>query len=192
MANERRRADRDREFRLEGAGLLLVSGALIVLLGGAFWLGRWYERGSRPDAPRPVGGNPLANVVPAEPQPPKDVDSSLTYFDSMEGEGKEAEPGREIAPKTAPPPVARKDPKPATGTGFYVQVFAGRDEEAAAGLVQSLEGGGYDARLFTEREGTGMLYKVRVGGYDTRESAADVAQSLKSLGYTGAWVTHVE
>ena len=52
-----------------------------------------------------------------------------------------------------------------------MQVFAGRDRGAAAGLVEKLGNAGYDARMLTVPEGQGALYKVRVDGYPTRNRA---------------------
>lgn len=51
---------------------------------------------------------------------------------------------------------------------------------------------GHPVRLFSEREGRGALYKVRVGGYSTRDQAGGMADSLRADGYSGAWVTSVE
>lgn len=209
MVREKQGGNGVREFRLEGLGLLLVAGVLIVLLGSAFYVGRWYERQVGPVA---VGGpagaavaDPLANV-----EPPADVDGSADYFDDLQGAEKEAEPQREIpreTPQPAPPPAAEEEaaspppagaqpdtePVEASSSGsFYVQVFAGRDRESAEALVRELTGKGHPVRLFSEREGRGALYKVRVGGYATREEAGGMADRLRQDGYSGAWVTSVE
>lgn len=216
MVGERRGGDGVREFRLEGLGLLLVAGVLIVLLGGAFYLGRWYERQVGPAAVPGTGGSllsdPLANI-----EAPADVDRSADYFDDVQGGQKEAEPQREVPrdrPETSPaaaeeqsaaPPAeqqaapapaeerAAAPPAPAQREGsFFVQVFAGRDRQSAETLVRELTGKAYSVRLFSEREGRGALYKVRVGGYATREEASAVADALQQAGYSGAWVTTVE
>jgi hypothetical protein len=47
-------------------------------------------------------------------------------------------------------------------------------------------------RLFSEREGRGALYKVRVGGYPSRDGARSAADRLEREGYSGAWVTEVQ
>ena len=78
------------------------------------------------------------------------------------------------------------------GGNFYVQVFAGRDLQAAEGLIAKLKSQGHRARLFREAEGQGALYKVRVGGYPTRDEARQASQQLVGEGYSGAWVTAVE
>jgi cell division septation protein DedD len=204
MANDKRVGNSVREFRLEGVGLLLVGGLLLVLLGGAFYIGRWYERQLNPAiAEFGQGGeeDPLANVAKVEPA--ADVDEAASYFDDVEGGQKELEPQRqarqtettaEDLPQQAPPPEsapAREVPR-ATGGSFFVQVFAGRDRGAAEGLVDELTEKGYTVHLDTEREGRGALYKVRVGGYPTREAARDVAARLDRDGYSGAWVKELE
>ena len=79
-----------------------------------------------------------------------------------------------------------------SGGKWYVQVFAGRDRNSAEGLVRELEAAGYSVRLFSEREGRGALYKVRVGGYPTRDAAAGAADKLKGEGHAGAFPTEVE
>ena len=220
MVREKQGGNGVREFRLEGLGLLLVAGVLIVLLGSAFYVGRWYERQVSPvTVGGPVGAaesDPLANV-----EPPADVDDSADYFDEVQGAEQEAEPQREIPRETsqpaqpaaaeeepaAPPPATREEtatppraeeqppaaPAETVDDGsFYVQVFAGRDRESAEALVRELTGKGHPVRLFSEREGRGALYKVRVGGYATRDEADGVAGRLRQDGYSGAWVTSVE
>ena len=204
MANERRSGNSVREFRLEGVGLLLVGGLLLVLLGGAFYVGRWYERQLNPPVSAfgpGAGEDPLANVAQVEPE--ADVDEAASYFDDLEGEQKELEPQRQarqtqtttedLPQRAAPAETApAREVQPASGGSFFVQVFAGRDRGAAEGLVQELTGKGYSVRLDTEREGRGALYKVRVGGYPTREAAREVAARLEREGYSGAWVKQVE
>jgi DedD protein len=209
MVREKQGGNGVREFRLEGLGLLLVAGVLIVLLGSAFYVGRWYERQVSPvTVGGPVGAaesDPLANV-----EPPADVDSAADYFDEVQGTEQEAEPQREIpreTPRPAQPTVAEEEPaapppaeeqppaapaEAASDGSFYVQVFAGRDRASAETLVGELNGKGHPVRLFSEREGRGALYKVRVGGYATRDEADRMAERLRLDGYSGAWVTSVE
>lgn len=194
MVGERQGSNGVREFRLEGLGLLIVAGLLIIVLGIAFYLGRWYERQVNPAVGAgPAGAlatDPLANV-----EAPADVDRSADFFDDVSGGQKEAEPQREVQrpeAETAPAPPAEEQPAPAEaapqGT-FFVQVFAGRDRQSAEDLVRELTNKSYPVRLFSEREGRGSLFKVRVGGYATREEAGRIAQQLRDAGYGGAWVT---
>jgi cell division septation protein DedD len=200
MANDRKAGDAVREFRLEGVALLLVGGLLLVLLGGAFYVGRWYERQVNPPAGDGLAlgadEDPLGNVAQIEPA--ADVDQAADFFDEAEGGQKELEPAREVARPSAEsvpaePPPATAAPAPAKSGGpFYVQVFAGRDRGAAEGLVGELQKKGFSVRLFSEREGRGALYKVRVGGYASREEAGEAAKQLQGQGYAGAWVTEVE
>lgn len=184
-----------RELRLEGPFLLVAGGVLLAALIGAFFFGRWYERQLRPAALLARdAGDPLANVAAVE-EAPADVDESAGYFDRLQGDEQALEPGREVGAATpatpAAPPPQRVAPPPAAGGSYFVQVFAGRDEAAAAGLVQTLEAAGYAVKLHTEREGQGALYKVRVGGYATPEQAREAARHLQREGYAGAWVTQM-
>ena len=193
-----------REFRLEGLSLLLVGGVLLVLLSGAFYAGRWYERQVHPGGrPAAAAGDedPLASVARVSPE--AEIDDEADFFDTTGGDETQLEPQREVPQRTAdepaPPGPADSAPEPkeapaseAAARGFYVQVFAGRDHDAAEKLVDELTGKGLGVRLFTEREGRGALFKVRVGGYPTRDEARTAAESLKRDGYAGAWVTTVE
>ncbi len=196
------KADSDsREFRLEGLGLFVVGGVLLAAMGGAFFLGRWVERRSTPPPALAAGGSdPLAGVV--ERAPDADVADSLTFFDDVTTGDKELEPGREIALPATDRPAERRPSEPvaatatktpaATGGSFFVQVFAGRDRKAAEMLVDKLQGQGRAVRLFTEREGRGSLFKVRVGGYPTQDAARLAAVDLQKAGYAGAWVTEAK
>ncbi len=195
MGADRRDANSVREFRFEGLGLVIVVTVIVGLLAGSFALGRWYERRAqgRSGAELIDLENPLENVV--EIEEPTDVGESATYFDTSEGGEKEAEPGRETGTASAParPRQAPADPAPAASSGsFFVQIAAVRDRSAAERLIEELRGGGYTVRLFSEAEGRGALYKVRVGGYETEEQAREAVKGLVNKGYQGAWVTRVD
>jgi cell division protein FtsN len=195
MAAERGR-ERVREFQLEGLGLVVVGGLLLIGLVGAFYLGRWYERRSNPSAETAVtesgeAGDPLAHVETGEAV---EAGEDLTFFDTLGGEGKEAEPQREARPATqpaaSPPKPEAPAAKPAEGGEHFVQVFAGRVRTSAESLVRELEGKGYPVRIQSVSEGgQERLFKVQVGGYPTAESAREVAQRLKDAGYPTAFVT---
>jgi cell division septation protein DedD len=193
MDGDRRDIEGTREFRLEGVTLFVVGGALTLALVGAFFVGRWYERSVQPPRFSAGGGaDPLANVVEAEE--PADVDESATFFDTLEGEEKEAEPRREIGREDSARPPGGPKPKASTADRgpFYVQVFAGRDRRAAESLVGQLQAADYSVRLFTDRSGGDALFKVRVGGYADESEARSTAEDLVQKGYGGAWVTRVE
>lgn len=199
MAVDPSRNDGPHELRLEGfrlvASVIGVGGLLLTAVVGAFLLGRWVERRSHPGASMADERGPLAEVQAAEPL---DADLGLTYFDDLQGEEQEAEPGREIPgerPEAATPAVRSLDPALAAPDDvemedgpFYIQVFAGRDRSSAEELVGRLQSGGYRVRLFSERDGPGSLFKVRVGGYPADARAREVADELKAKGYSGAWV----
>lgn len=189
-----------REFRLEGAGLFVIGGVLVAALVGAFFVGRWYERSVHPPSVAGLAADdPLAHV--AQTEPPAEVDDTATFFDKMEGQ--QAEPAREATrqppstPGSTPPAAAESATKPTTQApaesagDYFVQVFAGRDRSAAESLVQKLKSSGHAVRIFTEREGQGSLYKVRVGGFADEAGARAAAETLQKEGFTGAWVTHL-
>jgi len=198
MEPDDRDAEQVRELRVEGPGLYVVGGAIIVALVGAFFLGRWYERKQHPAAQSMFDqSDPLAHVTAPEEQ--IDVGESADFFDTVEGQEKQAEPEREVRRRVsddAPPPAPATRVEPAAGQAgggkFYVQVFAGRDLQAAEGLIAKLKSQGHPGRLFREAEGQGALYKVRVGGYATRDDARQVAQQLVGEGYSGAWITAID
>jgi len=202
--------DRDdsqlREFRLEGVGLFVIGGVFLVVMAGAFYLGRWVERrAAGPDAGTLLSGPAVPGSTRSET--PIDVTKEAGYFDTIEGET-EAEPERQAIelPSAAPDVVEgsvgvarasekkaspREEAAPAAGP-FYVQLFAGRDKASAEGLVRGLGDRGYRVRLDTERAGDGLLYRVRVGGYAAKPDAEVLAVRLRGEGYSDAWVTQVD
>jgi hypothetical protein len=193
MGADRRDANSVREFRFEGLGLVVVVTVILALLGGSFALGRWYERRTQGHSSAELTGleDPLENVV--EIEEPTDVGESASYFDTLEGGQKEAEPGRETGTPSLPAAQRQAPPAPASSSGdFFVQIAAVRDRSAAERLIEELRGGGYPVRLFSEAEGRGALYKVRVGGYATEERAREAVKNLVNKGYQGAWVTRLD
>ena len=172
-----------RELRLEGWTLLVAGVLLIAALLGAFQLGRAVERWGAPSRASATRPDPLANV---EPQA-DDADEKLTFFDTLSGSGKEAEPKREAAkPATGASPT----PPVAAGSGpWFVQVFVGRDRASAEEVVRTLRAQGYPVRTdATQEGGSGSLYKVRVGGFATRESAEAAVDRLHRDGQASTWV----
>ena len=175
-----------REIRLEGFLLVAASALLLALLAGAFELGRAVERWSTPGRASSAS-EPLANVEPesAESQ------EKPTFFDTVSGPGKEAEPSREAQAKSktaaAPPP-----PVPVTAGPWFVQVFVGRDRQAAEDVVRSLRAKRYPVRIDAVAEGTsGSLFKVRVGGFPTKDAADATADRLHGDGHNGTWVVRL-
>jgi cell division septation protein DedD len=130
-------------------------------------------------------------VVTAEQQDAVDVDESADFFDTV-GDGS-GEPSREVARSDSQaegtPPGGGSRLTPGE---YYVQVFAGRDESAAASLVSKLEAEGQPVGMHLDRQGGDSLYKVRVGGYATQDEAREAARSLQEQGYAGAWVTKAD
>jgi hypothetical protein len=194
MTSEHEETGEVREFRLEGATLVVVVVVLVVALGGAFYVGRLVERKDRPAgvfAPG-AGEDPLANV--AESAGPADVDESSGFFDDGEGAQTELEPDREVRrglgkaeDEKAPAAVVQA----ATAGSYFVQLWAGRDRQAAEVMIEKLQKEGYSVRLFSDRVESDTLYKVRVGGFETEDQARNMATELEQKGYRGAWVTTV-
>jgi len=176
-----------REIRLEGAKLAVFVGLILAVVIGAFVLGRW----SAPAATA-AASNGAAAADGELPKAPA-LGGAGSHFDTTTGQDKAAEPARQVAAKVPPAEAsaASQSPAPAPGS-WVVQVFAGRDREAAETLVRTLGGRGYPVRIDGEREGTGQLFKVRVGGYPTQTEANSVADRLRREGDKGAWVTRVK
>ena len=192
-----------RELRFEGWSLALALGVLVAALGGAFQCGRWYESSSSRASAESTG----TGATPDDARkPPVDVDAAAGHFDRVAGREQQLEPQREVRrpPAATPPPrPAATTPPPSAGSRpaeppapapgeYFVQVFAGRDESAARGLVERLESSGRPVVLRAEPEGGGFLYKVRVGGYADEPAARAALQELAAEGFSGAWVTRVE
>ena len=201
MGPDRNDSEGIRELRLEGVGLVVLGGVLIAGIAGSFFFGRWYERQF---APTPQAGimaeDPLEHVV--EAGQPTDVEQSADFFDTIAGE-KQAEPQREIEePKPETRAAARPTPEavvPAGGRApakrpgdYWVQVFAGRERRSAEAQFSRVKSSGFEAEVFTEKDGSDTLFKVRVGGYVTEDEARLAAGELQKRGYTGAWVTRVD
>ena len=177
--------DEPRELRLEGTTLAIVAGILVALLVGAFQLGRVVERRSSPLRTASSPADPLGNIEQEAVASPE----KLTFFDTLSGPGKEAEPSREAQAKTsaATPPAAAVTPG-----AWFVQVFVGRDRQAAEEVVRSLRAERYPVRIDAVAEGSsGSLFKVRVGGFPTKEAAELGAERLHGDGHSGTWVVRV-
>lgn len=185
MGRDAGRRDEPRELRLEGALLLIAGGVAIALLVGAFQLGRVVERWSSPARAASSPADPLGNVE----QEAVAATEKLTFFDTLSGPGKEAEPTRQAQTK----PTSPAPPPTAVSPGvWFVQVFVGRDRQAAEEVVRTLRAERYPVRIDAVSEGSsGSLFKVRVGGFPTKEAADVGAERLHGDGHTGTWVVRV-
>lgn len=177
--------DEPRELRLEGWVLAVAGGVLLALLIGAFQLGRTVERWGAPARAVSTPGDPPGVVE----QEIVDSTEKLTFFDTLSGAGKEAEPAREAKAKPVVPAPAGVSVTPGP---WFVQVFVGRDRQAAEEVVRSLRAKRYPVRIDAVAEGpTGKLFKVRVGGFPTKEAAESGADRLHGDGHSGTWVVRV-
>ena len=170
-----------RELRLEGGTLWMGVALLLGALVGAFFLGRWTAGPGEAAAPRPAAGGAASDAV----RPPADVDATAGGFD-VSGV---AEPKRQVAEPASPPQASAPPPAAAVGGRWNVQVFAGRDRQAAERLVDTLKAAGWPVHLQSLPEGSGSLLKVRVGGYPSRAAAEEAATKLRGQGQASAWVT---
>lgn len=186
MAPETEGSGSARELRLEGAGLVLAVGALVLLLAGTFELGRRIGSSGAPARAGSAAGD-AAGGGEAEPT---ESPEKVTFFDTTTGGGKEAEPKREAAKPAGGTPA----PAPAAVSEgpWFVQVFVGRDRSAAEEVVGTLRAKGYAVRTEAVSEGaSGSLYKVRVGGYASRDAAEAGAVKLHQDGQPSTWVVRV-
>jgi len=118
-----------------------------------------------------------------------DSTEKLTFFDTLSGSGKEAEPAREAKAKAEAPSPAAVSLTPGP---WFVQVFVGRDRQAAEEVVRSLKAKGYPVRIDGVSEGaSSKLFKVRVGGFPTKEAAETGADRLHGDGHNGTWVVRL-
>jgi len=164
---------------------MIAGGVLVALLIGAFQLGRAVERWSTPSQAVSATTDPMGNVE----QEVVDATEKLTFFDTLSGSGKEAEPSREARPASAAPSVPDT---PVTAGPWFVQVFVGRDRQAAEEVVRSLRAKRYPVRIDAVAEGSsGKLFKVRVGGFPTKDAADRGAERLHGDGHGGTWVVKV-
>jgi len=185
MVPEAERPDEPRELRLEGGLLAIAGGVLIALLLGAFQVGRVVERLRAPARAASSASEPLLNVE----QEAVEAREKTTFFDTLSGPGKEAEPAREAQAKAPPPAPPYAPVSPGT---WFVQVFVGRDRQAAEDVVRSLRAKRFPVRIDAVAEGSsGSLFKVRVGGFPTKEAADAGAERLHGEGHSGTWVVRV-
>ena len=191
-----------REFRLEGLGLFVLVGAAVVLLVGAFWVGRWYERTVRGPASFQDGTAGASDSTAGDPAAvvEGEAEEGLTYFDTVEGGEKESETWREARPSPTVAPggegeTAPDQPAPAaegSGGPWFVQVFAGRDRASAENIAARLGDLGYPVKVHTVREGQTSLFKVGVGGFESREEADVRVAELKERGFESAWTNRFD
>lgn len=176
--------DAPKEIRIEGGKLAIAVGVALLLLLASFQAGRVVERWSTPVAASSPS-DPLAGV---EPEAVDSVEKP-TFFDTVSGPGKEAEPKREARAATSTAPSA---PVPVTPGPWFVQVFVGRDRQAAEDVVRSLRSKQYPVRIDSIAEGgAGRLFKVRVGGFPTKGDADGAADKLHGDGHNATWVVRI-
>ena len=203
------RTDNDgpvREFQLEGMTLYIIIVILLVVLAGVFYLGRRFERARWTSGEAQAQGLAGENSLygdPTEGGPVEEVpiEEQIDFFDTVPGDGDNAEPERE-ATATGPVPETRRDEaaiiqppvavSETAGGPFYIQVLAARDRRSAEALEAKLDAAGFPARIHTETDGTGAWYKVQVGGYPDRDATVPILEKLKQAGYKGVWTTRVD
>jgi cell division septation protein DedD len=181
-------APEGREIRLEGPTLWFVLAFIGAALVLAFVAGRLTAPAAEEeDGLAGTRGGTVAESAPAEIP----VEETLSFFDRAEGGGQVAEPRREASSRSPGGEPAVPGPASSTPGEWFVQVFAGRDRQAAELVSRQLRSRNHPVRLDAEREGSGSLFKVRVGGFASREEADRAADVLRREGSSGAWVTRV-
>ncbi len=73
-------------------------------------------------------------------------------------------------------------------TGYRIQVAAADTEQQGRDRVRELVSAGYPAYMTRAVVDGKHVFRVRVGPFDALAEAARVAASLRSAGYTGAWI----
>src|SRR4029079_7779487 len=131
MVADRDGAEPSREVRLECVALVLAGGVAVALLGGAFWLGRWVERGSAPQRSSAAGGASRDAGL-------ESASEDATFFDTLSGDEKAAEAQGEAATSHSQDSGPAPGSVPLQGGPWVVQVFAGRDKVAADEMVRTL------------------------------------------------------
>ena len=91
-----------------------------------------------------------------------------------------------------PPPTAKTDAagaaKPASGSGYSVQLGSFASRKNADRLVSDLKGKGFSASVSESKSRGRKLYKVRVGPESDREAAQAVQARLRAIGHSGSLV----
>ena len=87
-------------------------------------------------------------------------------------------------------PIAEAAPGPASaGDGFAVQVAAVNVRGDADAIVKRLVSKGYAAYVQEPPNGTGTVFRVRVGTFKTRREADLIAARLQKEEQIKPWVT---
>ena len=94
-------------------------------------------------------------------------------------------------PKPSPPPPKPSPPPPAaaSGEGFIVQVFSGRDEGQAKKVLATVRRDGYTAFMAPTQRGGQTLHRVRLGPFNTRGAAEKAERDVKRKHKFETWVT---
>ncbi len=176
------RGGAQQEVQLETKHLALLVLLLVLLCLGSFQVGRWVERRSLGPA---VSAGEGASGAAVEDM--GDVSEELTFFDTLQDEGRvplerpnSLPPARESRAAAAPPRSSSRS----VNEGVMVQVFASKDRAAAQAMRQRLREKGYTALLLSG-DGT---YKVRVGPYADREEAELQAAILRERENLKTWI----
>jgi len=109
---------------------------------------------------------------------------------------KEPPPAKESAAAKEPPPAAAKELPVASapaasgpGDGYAVQVAAVNVRSDADAIAKRLTSKGYAAYVEMPPNGTGTVFRVRVGTFKTRREAETIAAKLQKEEQFKPWVT---
>jgi len=131
---------------------------------------------------QPKGETTLAQDVGSAPPPPPPP--------PQESRQETPPPPRQQTPppprESPPPPQAAP---PATGEGFVLQVFSGRDEAQAKKVLAMVKRDGYQAYVSSVQKGAMTLHRVRVGPFAERAAAEKAEREIKGKHKLETWVT---
>jgi hypothetical protein len=162
-------------------GLALRVAVVTALMVAA---SRWAGEAARPRAPEGAAGAPAGESGGRERTADPAAGMDLSFYGVLGG-GRDAG----AAGRPAVPPAPPAEPGEAAPTGAWVvQALATRDEPLARRLRQRLAAGGLPATLVEGTDGSGRIWRVRVGRYRDRAGAEAVARRVRARHGLEPWV----
>jgi cell division septation protein DedD len=134
--------------------------------------------------------------TPSKPEPPptavKKTPPTAAKPVSRNPVPPRASPQAAVAAPAPEPTVASPAPAatpPSVGDGYAVQVAAVNVRSDADAIVKRLSSKGYTAYVAVPPNGTGTVFRVRIGTFTTRREAETVAAKLQKEEQIKPWVT---
>jgi len=196
-----------REFQLETRHLAAIVVLIAILCISSFLLGRWVERQAyRATAEGALRTGSAGNLSV------EDVNKELTYFRTLEDDASPPAVKPAAAPEkpepvkvraqiedgadtgTGAPAVPESPATPAVSNapaskGYFIQVMATKDKQAAYALKRKLSAKGYSVGI---SEGSlpaeAGVRRVRVGPFSIRAEAEKAAEKLRTEERLPTWI----